>query len=1597
MAQYALGQEYVKPANDPNGAKNEPKLWLNSVTQKSADGAAALPAVQYGYVLKQNRRDNGSACTPSYCPGNSSLTMPRIDRISDPLGGETTFAYGQSHQCPIVSGGFVRFPWDCFVTWNPAVSGFSIFNKWKIMSVTAGDSFSGNPAQTTTYSYSTPINHYDDDPVTPSSQKSWGDFRGSEVVTEIDASGAKTEHRFYRGMNGDYSSSGTLSITLSDGSTRPDENWLRGREAETRRLKADGTPLTRSVNWPTWTLTAGSGKSGAYWVGSQAAEQTTYGSTVKTTRTETTYDSYGNVQRQVLKGDLATPDDDRYLLRGFAYNTSAYIVDAPQWEKLYAGSGEPICTTYTSTDVPKSIPTSGTPTVLSTLNVPEGGLITDVNVLGLNGTHTYIDDLIFTLISPTNAQTILMNRACTSQDNFNISFDDESANAAGTWPCPPTNGGTYRPDGSLAAFDGSQMQGVWTLKVQDVYTNDGGSLNGWQLQICRSTPAGSELAFTEYAYDGQAIGTAPTKGNRTLQRAYWQVTPTAAYVETTTAYDAWGRPTTVTNPNGHAATTAYHPFYGYAQSATNALSQTSSTVTHPGWGAPTSVTDINGRVTSAQYDPFGRLVKVWLPTEPTNGPASKEFVYAPEARPAWIKTRQLNDAPTGAYLESWGYFDGFGRSLQSQAPLANGARSVASTGLDNQGQTAYHSAAYELPGIAGSGYVTPTWPSLAHYSYTTYDELGRALRSETRSGATPLWATRATYDGWTTASYDANDHRKDAAVDAFGQTVQVIEHNTGSVTYTTNYTYTLTGALAQVRDAAGNLTSISYDLMGRKTGMSDPDMGSWQYVYDNAGNLTGQADGAGRWLYLEYDALNRLLRKRQELPNGPIVAEWQYDAAGQLGLLAKSLAYSGQGTTEAWAVAYDALNRPLQQQYTVPGAGGGVFRFDTTYTTAGQRATLRYPGGNAGQQGEIVTFGYNAVGQLASVISDDGTQYVASTTYNAQGQAIEQRVDSGVNGFTRQSIYNPSTLRLETLKAGKATPFEDLQKLAYTYDLAGNVQILTDATNSGQVQSFGYDWLDRLTSAATNAAGVGQYSHTYAYSAIGNLTSYNGNAYTYGSQPHAVTGAFGNSYGYDAVGNQTSRTIAGVSYTQSFDHDNRLVAVTGGGVSASFLYDADGNRVKGTVGGVTTVYLAGIYEYQNGAVTKYYEGGALRRTGYATDNGVFYTLSDHLRSTSILVNQDGTVKSRNFYYPYGGNRGGTAFSDLTTKRFTGQYHEQGLPGGEGLSFYNARWYDAQVGVFISADTLVPNPGDPRTFNRYAYVSGNPLKFIDPSGHAQVCDDGGSSCAGTRSVVTPSVQRYRAWSYAWAEASQAATRTASRPRPPLVTTRSMMWLNKPAPRPLTRAWTPARVATPSGAVLRAAPQYAPNDGWILKYRISGDIDPRLEYVHASSYATRGSLPIGGGAEYRSVMVFDDGDVRRFDEPALSGSVGELFNIGAEWTPSGGVQPTMGLSFGGFDAQLQANQAMIGFVNPAGIGGGRIGAEFSAPGVRVLATSQAYLVSKGGALRLGQDSFGRGASLEWSMWIPGGYASGGSWVSGAQRAASWANWAPVQVVP
>ncbi|GEM_PF-1466922 len=228
---------------------------------------------------------------------------------------------------------------------------------------------------------------------------------------------------------------------------------------------------------------------------------------------------------------------------------------------------------------------------------------------------------------------------------------------------------------------------------------------------------------------------------------------------------------------------------------------------------------------------------------------------------------------------------------------------------------------------------------------------------------------------------------------------------------------------------------------------------------------------------------------------------------------------------------------------------------------------------------------------------------------------------------------------------------------------------------------------------------------------------------TWATKPHAVQQAgSSNTYSYGCNGNMTVRTIGGVAYTLTYDAENRLTGISDG-VTASYVYDGDGNRVKETIAGVMRVFIGNYYEVDNGAVKKYYDAGSVRMAE-SSGGALYYLLSDHLGSIALTLDSAGNRLNTNTeirYYPYGAPRY-TAGATPTTFNFTGQRRD----GGSGLLYYGARWYDPVVGRFISADTIVPQPGNPQSLNRYSYVGNQPTVSIDPSGHA-ACAAGDTAC------------------------------------------------------------------------------------------------------------------------------------------------------------------------------------------------------------------------------------------------------------------------------
>ena len=112
-----------------------------------------------------------------------------------------------------------------------------------------------------------------------------------------------------------------------------------------------------------------------------------------------------------------------------------------------------------------------------------------------------------------------------------------------------------------------------------------------------------------------------------------------------------------------------------------------------------------------------------------------------------------------------------------------------------------------------------------------------------------------------------------------------------------------------------------------------------------------------------------------------------------------------------------------------------------------------------------------------------------------------------------------------------------------------------------------------------------------------------------------------------------------------------------------------------------------------------------------------FLLTDHLGSVVAVLDDQGVVESEQRYLPYGGERYAAGI-DETDYGYTGQRDLQDL----GLMDYNARFYSPTIRRLISADTLIPDPSSSQAFNRYSYVTGNPLVFVDPSGHYWVEDE-----------------------------------------------------------------------------------------------------------------------------------------------------------------------------------------------------------------------------------------------------------------------------------
>ena len=495
-------------------------------------------------------------------------------------------------------------------------------------------------------------------------------------------------------------------------------------------------------------------------------------------------------------------------------------------------------------------------------------------------------------------------------------------------------------------------------------------------------------------------------------------------------------------------------------------------------------------------------------------------------------------------------------------------------------------------------------------------------------------------------------------------------------------TYTISENIEEISFSNGGRVTFTYDSLGRKIAMNDPDMGNWTYEYDLNGNLINQTDARGISTLLSYDALDRLTAI--DYPNDDDIS-FTYDLEynGTLSRVTKGVISSIYDYDDRYRVEGETIGY-------VPGTSGYTTSYE--YDSMDRPTTITYPDGNS------VDLTYNAQTLLESV---EGV--VDNLDYNARNQITTKELS---NGVVTTYTYDAEKLLLDRIYT------ESLQDLNYEFDNVGNILEIEDNVMNS-VKTYGYDDLDRLTSADMSVNSVSTYQRDFSYDQYGCIQQVDENgvtisSYGYASVPfHAPVTYNGNDLVYDANGN----LVEDEDFTYTYNDANQLSEVlyaANESLVEKYWYDANGQRVKKqNSAGELTYYVNQFYEIENGTATSYFFRDD-ERIAKETSGDMEWYLSDHLGSTTLLINESRLEVERTEYYPYGEVQSG----GLEKYGFTGQENDVDTE----LMYYGARYYSPEYRVFVQPDTMLPDVYDPQALNRYAYCLNNPVKYTDPSGH-----------------------------------------------------------------------------------------------------------------------------------------------------------------------------------------------------------------------------------------------------------------------------------------
>lgn len=781
--------------------------------------------------------------------------------------------------------------------------------------------------------------------------------------------------------------------------------------------------------------------------------------------------------------------------------------------------------------------------------------------------------------------------------------------------------------------------------------------------------------------------------------------------KTTTTYDEQNEPLTTTYPD--ATTTVNTPK-----------------------GRDREVENQNGQTTTYSYDFLGRLVAVQEPKP--NGSGSH-----PTTTYQYNLQDNLRFVTDDANNQTEMRYDDVGRKIYMDDPDMGiwtyaydfDGNLIRQTDGNNNRLCFYYDDLNRLTDKYHSGTGTSSCPasqtgtSLASYTY--YDDDNRRGQLHTIVGGSGAGAFVETFDydsrnrltshsrtldngvtprtfSMTISAYDALDRPTAVTYGPINETVtysydRLFPQNVTSSVHgglITNSQHTHRGQLDLLTLANGKSIDYSYydasnnfrlhTIQHGTTNDTLPDFEIQQY--DDLGNITHLKESIDGSTYevkeFTYDNLNRLLDATIDSSSGGGFAgsynhHYTYDTLGNF------QTFNGQSygyTTSDWSLPVCGNSHPTQSlphavkkigsdHFCYDGNGNMTKRmdngtiYDQTFDVENRLSTVT-------SNGQTTTFYYDASGQRTMTQKPDGTFiYYPFPGYEEEEPSTtaspDVEIDIGRSG---------SGIKLTWQHQAQNT----------TYEIWHSPDPYTPPGDSGS------------TKLATLASPTDEYTHPNA------LTDLNAGFY----KVKAINAAG------EATSNEVGEfPLAIVPGSSSLlGSPNEQAGANSDSASKLSNFPAPNPKPQ------TTTYIQRLTYMLGGQAISIH----VQNDPNSTNNGLFYFHTDHLGSTTSISNSSANlVGSVTRYAPFGGYRDTYSGSDLTDQGFTGHRHNDDIE----LIYMNARFYVPEIGSFASADTIVPDPMNPQSFNRYGYAYNNPIKYTDPSGHCSITYGDTSSIGG----------------------------------------------------------------------------------------------------------------------------------------------------------------------------------------------------------------------------------------------------------------------------